>query len=83
MNLAKVWWFVLLLAGVLLLIYGVLIAGTTLFSCGLRGDCSSYAYQFPGVDPWVLVIGFTDLGVALVLLSVNRLGKIVAPAQAS
>jgi hypothetical protein len=81
MNPAKVWWFVLTLAGVTFLIYGVIVAAAALSSCGIGPGCTWY--PVPGVDSWALALGFTDFGLLLVLFSVNRLGKIVATAPAS
>lgn len=81
MNLAKAGWFVLALAGVLFLIYGVIVIAAALSSCGLGPGCTWY--PIPDVDSWALALGFTDFGLLLVLLSVNRLGKLVAAAQVS
>jgi hypothetical protein len=40
MNLAKPWWFTLLLIGVLFLIFGVIAATRVLSSCGDSSGCS-------------------------------------------
>jgi hypothetical protein len=81
MNLAKPWWFTLLLIGVLFLIFGVIAATRVLSSCGDSSGCSYY--WFPGVDAWAVILGFTDLGVVLVYSSLNRLGKLAPRSIAS
>lgn len=81
MNAARVWWFVLTLAGVIFLIYGVIVAAAALSSCGVGPGCTWY--PIPGVDSWALALGFTDFGLLLVLFSVNRLAQIATTAQPS
>jgi len=74
MNLARSAWFTLLLIGVLFLIFGMIVVTRVLSSCGLASGCSYY--WFPGVDPWAVVLGLTDLGVVLVYSSLDRLAKV-------
>lgn len=73
MNGRRVWWFSLLLAGVMLLVYGVIVAASTFRSCGVGPSCAGYSIL--GVDPWAVALGYTDLGTLLVVLSLNRLTR--------